>query len=199
MKAPRGTGPNPLPARSRNGNRSLSDLEFPLDFNSPARGRFSHGWIPRAAAMPSATASTTSLPPFTQSPPAKYFGLRSDVARLRPWCRFRAFRFPSPRAKFRHRLLPDGTDHHVHFDREIAIGDDSGIAAFSPSSSAACARIRGLRRRQFRREMRTGCVCHRKFTPSFCQLVFVTERRHFVFAAAIDQMHGIGAEAFAQP
>src|SRR5580700_2044766 len=44
----------------------------------------SHASIPRPAAMPSATASTTSRPPFTQSPPAKYFGLpvrcRASVA-----------------------------------------------------------------------------------------------------------------------
>src|ERR1022692_4179158 len=38
------------------------------------RGEPSHLSRPRAAAMPSATASTTSFPPFVQSPPAKYFG-----------------------------------------------------------------------------------------------------------------------------
>ena len=37
--------------------------------------QISHAAIPCAARFPSATASTTSLPPFTQSPPAKYFGL----------------------------------------------------------------------------------------------------------------------------
>src|ERR1700689_302767 len=38
------------------------------------RGIPSHESNPRAAAMPSATALTTSFPPFVQSPPAKYFG-----------------------------------------------------------------------------------------------------------------------------
>src|ERR1700691_3995910 len=40
---------------------------------SSARGETSQASRPRAAATPSATASTTSLPPFVQSPPAKYF------------------------------------------------------------------------------------------------------------------------------
>src|SRR5271155_2061667 len=38
------------------------------------RGDPSDASRPRAAAMPSATASTTSFPPLVQSPPAKYFG-----------------------------------------------------------------------------------------------------------------------------
>src|ERR1700733_6703249 len=46
-----------------------------------ARGEPSQASRPRAAAMPSATASTTSFPPFVQSPPAKYFGWPV-------WCRW---------------------------------------------------------------------------------------------------------------
>src|SRR5580704_12872364 len=46
-----------------------------LSYFSTRRGDPNQPSRPRAAAMPSATASTTSFPPFAQSPAAKYFGL----------------------------------------------------------------------------------------------------------------------------
>ena len=45
--------------------------------------------MPSAARLPSATASTTSRPPLTQSPPAKYFGFASARSRDRPRCALR--------------------------------------------------------------------------------------------------------------
>src|SRR5580704_8621403 len=47
-------------------NSQIADYFLP-------RGLPSQASIPRAAAIPSATASTTSLPALAQSPPAKYF------------------------------------------------------------------------------------------------------------------------------
>ena len=49
------------------------DSESGTDAQFLARGAPNQASMLCAAALPSATASTTSLPPFVQSPPAKYF------------------------------------------------------------------------------------------------------------------------------
>src|ERR1700733_13712457 len=65
------------PEASQNGLGLVTPANFTLRsaifYLAGPRGEPSQASRPRAAAMPSATASTTSFPPFVQSPPAKNF------------------------------------------------------------------------------------------------------------------------------
>ena len=70
--------------------------------------------IASAARLPSATASTTSRPPFTQSPPAKYFGFAvCPVARSTTTRPSSSSTSAHTLQKLRQRRLPDRRNHQI--------------------------------------------------------------------------------------
>ena len=130
------------------------------------------------ARLPSATASTTSRPPFTQSPPAKYFGFdvcpvaRSTTTRPLPLDPARL------RKQLQQRRLPNRGDDLLAIEMKIR----SRNRASTPSSRLQPARIRCdripvlvLESSPASRATETHTLLHR-------MLVLKGERRHVSLA-----------------
>ena len=157
----------------------------------------------RAARLPSATASTTSRPPLTQSPPAKYRGLpvcpvgRSTVTQP-------SARAAMPRNSRQQRRTaaiaraPESPCRTPVRNRNPA----PGAALRRPLSSVRASRVSmncthaSGPTALLARDISTGCASQWKRTPStLAWSILEAERRHLRFAAAVDQVDLFGAQA----
>ncbi len=153
--------------------------------------------MPRAAAMPSATASTTSLPPFMQSPPAKYF-------RLPVWCPAPATTVPFLRSSIpctARRNSVTGFCPTARTTMSTSIvkwlsGTASGVrrprASGAPSRRADAFQAR--HRAALAEDAHRLRLPHKDHFVVFRQLMFVGKRRHFLLASPVNQIYRFRAQ-----
>src|SRR5271170_660900 len=100
----------------------------------------------------------------------------------------------------RYRLLADGTDDHVHVELEFAAGNDGDLGAFFGGARTGFdAGANAFDCGDFAVSVADNpdglCVPVKVDAVELREIVFVAERGHVLFAAAINQMHDFCPEA----